>query len=187
MKKNILLFFSALAASSAAYAHPGHGLEAGFAAGFMHPLSGWDHLLFMFALGIWAARRSTVQGWQLPVLFVVAMTLSAALAMTWLPVSLAEMLIALSLMVMGVLLLSGLIMSRSLQMSLVSLAAVGHGYMHGLEMGGQWSQLAGMVLATAMLHVSGWWLGRQTHPSVQILTQLLGSIMLCCGAVAMFA
>lgn len=187
MKKNILLAIAALAASTSAFAHPGHGLESGFAAGFMHPFSGWDHLLVMFALGIWAARRPAAQGWQLPVLFVSVMAVSASIAMAWLPVALAEALVVASVVVMGVLLVSPLQISRALQIGVVSIAALAHGYLHGMEIGNQWSGLAGMVLATAMLHALGWVLGRQTHPRLQKATQLLGGVMLGLGAVWMLA
>jgi urease accessory protein len=187
MRKSILLFLSALAASSSAFAHPGHGLESGFAAGFMHPFSGWDHLLVMFALGIWAARRPVAQGWQLPVLFVAVMVVSASIAMAWVPVSLAESLAAVSVLVMGLLLVSNVKVNRVLQVSIVTIAAAAHGYLHGMEIGNQWSGLAGMVLATAVLQGLGWVLGRQSHPQLQKATQLLGGVMLGLGAVWMLA
>jgi urease accessory protein len=187
MKKSILLFLGALAASTSAVAHPGHGLESGFAAGFMHPFSGWDHLLVMFALGIWAARRPAAQGWQLPVLFVTVMAASASFAMAWLPVALAETLVAASVLVMGLLLVSNLTVNRAVQIGVVSIAAAAHGYLHGMEIGNQWSGLAGMVLATAVLHGLGWVLGRQTNPQLQRATQLLGGLMLGLGAVWMLA
>lgn len=187
MKKSILLFLGALAASTSAFAHPGHGLESGFAAGFMHPFSGWDHLLVMFALGIWAARRPAAQGWQLPVLFVTVMALSASLAMAWVPVSLAETLVAASVLVMGLLLLSNLTLNRAVQLGVVSIAAAAHGYLHGMEIGNQWSGWAGMIMATVVLHGFGWLLGRQSHPQLQKATQLLGGVMLGLGAVWMFA
>lgn len=187
MKKIIPLAIGAFAASTSAFAHPGHGLEAGFAAGFMHPFSGWDHLLVMFSLGIWAARRPQGQGWQLPVLFVAVMTISASIAMAWLPVALAEALVAASVVVMGVLLISPLQMPRALQIGIVSIAAIAHGYLHGMEIGNQWTGLLGMVLTTAVLHALGWVLGRQTNPHLQKATQLLGGVMLGLGAVWMLA
>lgn len=187
MKKNILLALAAFAASSNAFAHPGHGLESGFAAGFMHPFSGWDHLLVMFALGIWAARRPAAQGWRLPVLFVAVMALSASVAMAWVPVALAEALVAVSVLVMGLLLVSNLTVNRAVQIGVVSIAAAAHGYLHGMEIGNQWSGLVGIVLATAMLHGLGWVLGRQSNPQLQKATQLLGGVMLGLGAVWMLA
>lgn len=182
MKKSILLGIAASMLSGAAYAHPGHDLQAGFATGFMHPMTGWDHLLVMLSLGIWAARRQAQQGWQLPVLFVSVMAVFAALAMVWLPMSLAEVLVAASVLVMGGLLIARVDLSKWAQFSLVALVAAAHGYVHGVELGQSWSSLAGMVLATATLHGFGWMLGRQQQPWLKATTQLLGGIMMGLGA-----
>jgi urease accessory protein len=181
MKKSILWGIVASLVSGVAYAHPGHDLHAGFATGFMHPLTGWDHLLVMLSLGIWAARRPQ-QGWQLPVLFVSVMALFAALAMVWFPMTLAEVLVAASVLVMGGLLIAKIALSKGMQLSVVALMAAMHGYVHGAELGSNWSALAGMVLATASLHGLGWLLGRQQQPWLKAVTQLLGGIMMGLGA-----
>ena len=39
-----------------ALAHAEKGAAAGFVAGFHHPLSGWDHILAMVAVGLWGAQ-----------------------------------------------------------------------------------------------------------------------------------
>ncbi len=38
-----------------ALAHSGHGIGGGFGAGFLHPLTGWDHLSAMLLIGAWTA------------------------------------------------------------------------------------------------------------------------------------
>jgi urease accessory protein len=182
MKKIMLLALLALTASASAYAHPGHGLESGFAAGLMHPLTGWDHLLVMLSLGVWAARRPQGQGWQLPVLFVLAMAVAALTAMTWLSVSMAELLVALSVLVMGALLLAEIKLSRSIQLAGVAVIAAAHGYLHGVELGNHWAALAGMVVATALLHGVGWELGRQPQSWASSVSRGLGGVMLVLGA-----
>lgn len=187
MKKNILLAIAALAASTSAFAHPGHGLESGFSAGFMHPFSGWDHLLVMFSLGIWAARRPQGQGWQLPVLFVAVMAAAALSAMTWLSASLAELLVTASVIGMGGLLMTEVSLSRSLQFAGVIVIAAAHGYLHGLELGSQWTALAGMVMATAALHGAGWLLGRQQQRWLMSTSKVLGGLMLLLGAGMLWA
>lgn len=181
MKKSILWGLVASLVSGVAYAHPGHDLQAGFSTGFMHPLTGWDHLLVMFSLGIWAARRPA-QGWQLPVLFVGVMAMAAMLAMVMAPLSLAELLVAASVLVMGGLLLAKIELSKGMQFGVVALVATAHGYVHGVELGQSWSSLAGMLLATASLHVLGWLLGRQQHAWLKAVTQLLGAVMVGLGA-----
>jgi urease accessory protein len=182
MKKTILWGIAGSLVSGAALAHPGHDLQAGFSAGFMHPLTGWDHLLVMLALGIWAARRSAQRGWQWPVLFVSVMAAFAALAMVWLPMSLAEVLVAASVLVMGGLLIARVELTKWVQFSVVALVAAAHGYVHGIELGQSWSALSGMVLATAMLHGLGWIVGRQQQPWLTATTRLLGGIMMGLGA-----
>lgn len=187
MKKSIVWGIAASLVSGAAWAHPGHGLTAGFAAGFLHPLTGWDHLLVMLSLGIWAARRPQGQGWQLPVLFVVAMTAAALMAMSWMSVSLAELLVAASLMVMGGLLMTEVSLSRGVQLAGVTVIAAAHGYLHGLELGSQWTALLGMVLATAVLHGLGWWLGKQRQAWSMPASKVLGGVMLVLGASLLWA
>ncbi|WP_024929626.1 HupE/UreJ family protein [Methylophilus sp. OH31] len=182
MKKSIVWGVAASLVSGVAWAHPGHGLTTGFAAGFLHPLTGWDHLLVMLSLGVWAARRPQGQGWQLPVLFVLAMAVAALTAMTWLSVSMAELLVALSVLVMGALLLAEIKLSRSIQLAGVAVIAAAHGYLHGVELGNHWAALAGMMVATALLHGVGWGLGRQPQSWASSVSRGLGGIMLVLGA-----
>ena len=63
-----------------AQAHPGHG-AAGFTHGLIHPLGGLDHLLAMFAVGLWAAQKGGRALWALPAAFLGVMTLGGALGM----------------------------------------------------------------------------------------------------------
>jgi len=182
MKKSIVWGVAASLVSGVAWAHPGHGLTTGFAAGFLHPLTGWDHLLVMLSLGVWAARRPQGQGWQLPVLFVLAMAVAALTAMTWLSVSMAELLVALSVLVMGTLLLAEIKLSRSIQLAGVAVIAAAHGYLHGVELGNHWAALAGMVVATALLHGVGWAFGRQPQSWASSVSRGVGGVMLVLGA-----
>ena len=47
---------SVLAATAPAMAHTGVGATHGFVHGFMHPVSGVDHILAMVAVGLFAAH-----------------------------------------------------------------------------------------------------------------------------------
>jgi urease accessory protein len=79
--------------SPTAFAHSaGASFIDSVPAGFSHPLHGWDHLLAMVAVGIWAAQQSGQLRWLLPATFVVVMTfgaivgsLGAALPDVWKP------------------------------------------------------------------------------------------------------
>lgn len=43
-------------AATPAMAHVGTDHAGGFLSGFAHPLSGWDHILAMVAVGLWGAQ-----------------------------------------------------------------------------------------------------------------------------------
>jgi hypothetical protein len=67
--------FAALAmlSPSLAEAHSA-GLDVnGWSDGFNHPLHGWDHLLVMVAVGVWAAQQRGRAGWLIPLTFVTVM------------------------------------------------------------------------------------------------------------------
>ena len=52
----VLLSLITLLVSPFALAHSGAGHIAGLADGFMHPVTGLDHLLVAIAAGFWAGR-----------------------------------------------------------------------------------------------------------------------------------
>lgn len=41
--------------ATAAEAHTGQGVIGGFSSGFLHPITGWDHVVAMVAVGLWGA------------------------------------------------------------------------------------------------------------------------------------
>jgi urease accessory protein len=55
----------AVLGSSTALAHVQSGEADGFLTGFLHPISGLDHVLAMVAMGLWGAPAI----WLLPVSF----------------------------------------------------------------------------------------------------------------------
>jgi urease accessory protein len=165
MTARLALAAALLAAAGTASAHTGHG-TLGFFAGLAHPLAS-DHLLAMVAVGAWAAVASHGAKRALaPLAFVAAMLTGAVLAAAWgnsaLALPLVEVSIALSLVLMGAM----LVWARRLapQAGLVLIAAMGalHGIAHGAELpaGSAFvSYAAGFVLTTALLHAVGLWAG----------------------------
>jgi len=74
--------------------------------GFSHPLDGWDHLVTMLAVGIWAAQLRGKAIWLLPLTFVSVMSLGGISgAAKYLVVPSAEILIVLSGLVFSVLII----------------------------------------------------------------------------------
>lgn len=142
-----------------AFAHVGADAAAhhGFAAGLAHPFTGLDHLLAMLVIGLWSAT-ATRRWWLAPLAFASMVLGGALLTKAGLALPAVEPAIAVSLVVLGALL------ARqgtwpAWGMALVAGAfALFHGAAHGVELGGA-AALAGMVLATALLHAAGLALG----------------------------
>lgn len=89
-----------LAAPALAFAHPGHG-EHGLVAGLAHPLTGLDHLLAMFAVGLWAAQQQGAARLALPCTFVGTMLVGGLLGFEGLQLPFMETGIAASVLALG--------------------------------------------------------------------------------------
>ncbi|WP_422662598.1 HupE/UreJ family protein [Rudaea sp.] len=116
-----------------AYAHPGHSAYSGLLAGFAHPLSGTDHLLAMFAVGIWAAQLGGRALWAVPLAFVSVMTIGAAAAMTahaGIGAGAIESGVAASLLALGLLVFRAQRLPLAAAVALVGLFAWFHGAAH---------------------------------------------------------
>ncbi|MFD1913744.1 HupE/UreJ family protein [Halodurantibacterium flavum] len=158
------LFLSAIltAAASPLWAHPGHDhADAGFGAGFSHPLHGADHILAMVAVGLWAASVGGRALWALPAAFVGAMVMGFGVALGGMTLPLVEPMILGSVIVLGLALALAMRLSLAASAAIVALFGVFHGFAHGQEMGagGAAAFGAGFALATAMLHAGGVALG----------------------------
>lgn len=143
---------------SLAHAHVGAGGAHGFMHGLAHPLLGLDHVCAMVALGLWAAQMGGRAMWRVPLTFVCVMALGGLLGMAAIPVPFVEGGIAMSLLVLGVLIVAAVRLPLLLSAAIVGVFAAFHGYAHGAEMlpgDSGLEYVAGFVLATAVLHASG--------------------------------
>jgi urease accessory protein len=157
-----LALVAALLASSAAQAHVGIGDTSGFAHGFMHPMSGIDHILAMVAVGLFAAHLGRHALWLVPLSFVSMMIVGGALGMAGVPLPFVEIGIGLSVVVLGLAVATSFHVTTAIAMALAGFFAIFHGHAHGAEMPETASGLeygAGFVLATATLHAIGIGLG----------------------------
>ncbi|MGZ5577665.1 MAG: TonB-dependent receptor domain-containing protein [Methylobacter sp.] len=139
-------------------AHTGSNAMDGWADGFNHPLHGWDHLLTMLAVGIWAAQLRGRTIWQLPLAFVGVMSLGGFAGLTGLHISGVETMILLSVLVFVVLIINKIRFRASVSLLIVGFFAFFHGYAHGQEMPASASLLSfalGFMLATLLLHGAG--------------------------------
>ena len=172
-----------------AYAHPGHSAYGGLLAGFLHPLSGTDHLLAMIAVGIWAAQLGGRAIWAAPLAFVSVMALAAALAMTGvvgIGANATQSGIAASLLVLGLLMFRMQRLSIYAALALVSVFAWFHGAAHGSELpafADPASYAFGFLAATALLHGIGLGFGTVALRRAPMLGRIGGAVTAVAGAI----
>jgi urease accessory protein len=157
--RRTLLAAALVLVPSLALAHPGlPGHTHDLATGFVHPLSGIDHVLAMVAVGLLAAQLGGRALWAVPASFVTVMAAAGLAAMNGVALPMTETGIAASIIVLGATVALRLSMPVAAAMALVGFFAIFHGYAHGLETPANASGLmygAGFVAATALLHGLG--------------------------------
>lgn len=154
-----------------------HGM--GFAGGFEHPFTGYDHLLAMMAVGFWAARMGGRALWMLPATFLSAAALACLLAIGGGSlIAMMEGGIAVSLVLLGLLIAMEARPGLPAAVPMVAIFGLCHGYAHGVVMPAAASPLAyaaGFLTATALLHTVGVRLGTMTLPHAsRMLPRLAG-------------
>lgn len=147
MKKILLL--TVLLLSSAVSAHPGHEVTSGAMAGFMHPLTGVDHLIALVCAGALFALAPVRVRWTGVSALVVALAIGAGLGLAGLPLPAPEWMIALSVLVAGVMLVRSGGTRPSLLVAGVSVFALFHGYAHGVESSGAAAAFAAGFLSAS--------------------------------------
>ena len=138
--------------------HTGKGAAAGFLAGLEHPISGWDHILAMVAVGLWGAQLGQPAVWMLPVTFPMMMAVGGFLALVGVPVPGIEIGIALSAIALGVMVALEARPKLAVAVVIVGVFAIFHGYAHGAELPAGQSGVTysiGFVISTGCLHALG--------------------------------
>jgi urease accessory protein len=151
-------FLGALLLSLPAFAHSGAGVAGGFAAGFMHPLSGLDHMLAMAAVGIWGAFLGRPLVWMLPVAFPLVMVVGGVLGIAGVPLPHVEMGIAASVIVLGLAIAAAWRAPVWIAVGIVAVFAIFHGHAHGTELptaAAPEAYAAGFVISTGLIHLAG--------------------------------
>jgi urease accessory protein len=141
-----------------AFGHPQKGEAVGFLTGFRHPISGFDHVLAMVAVGLWGAQLGTPAIWLLPVAFPMVMAVGGMLGLMGVPIPGIEYGIALSAIMLGAAVMFEYRPKLGIAAALVGFFAVFHGHAHGTELPpGQSAMLysIGFVMATGCLHAVG--------------------------------
>jgi urease accessory protein len=132
-----------------------HGFSG---SGWLHPLTGVDHMLAMAAVGAWSAQLGGRALYFVPAAFVCAMAAGGTVGFERIVIPGTEAGIALSVLLLGI----AICWERKLALPLAALAVtlfgISHGYAHGYEMPltqAKWSYATGFLITTAGLHVAG--------------------------------
>ena len=192
MKRTITILAGLLAScvlAAPAFAHPGAGHLHGFVSGFLHPVSGVDHVLTMVAVGLFAAHLGGRALWLVPATFVALMTAGAIVGMNGAEIPFIETGVAASVVVLGLTIALRTALPVVAATSLVGVFAVFHGQAHGLETPAgalAFTYALGFVTATASLHLVGVGAGvalSKAGASISLrAAQLSGGAMAATGA-----
>ena len=133
----------------------GHGFGG---SGFLHPLTGIDHLIAMVAVGAWSAQLGGKAIYLVPASFLVMMCLGGLVGIQKIPVGYTEFGIALSVVLLGL----AIAINKKIA-CLIAAMAVGifgfcHGYSHGVEILYQRKMaeyIIGFMITTLGLHIVG--------------------------------
>ena len=141
-----------------ALAHTGESVATGLLSGFLHPLTGIDHLLAMVAVGIWGTQLGRPAIWMLPLTFPLVMSMGGVLGVRGVPIPAVEFGVAGSAAALGLMIALAARPPIAVAAALVGAFAIFHGHAHGTELPGAADPLAygaGFVLVTGLLHAAG--------------------------------
>ncbi|HTB62808.1 MAG TPA: HupE/UreJ family protein [Opitutales bacterium] len=178
-----------LLSTSSANAHILNGEPVSFRSGFMHPLSGWDHIIAMVAVGIWGAQLGAPAIWVLPVTFPMIMSFGGFLGLIKVPLPGGEKFVEFGIALSGVI-LGAMVLREARPKIWIAAATVGlfglcHGYAHGYELPDKESGLyysVGFVIATGLLHLCGIVIGLVHHwPQGRIALRVCGAAIMLGG------
>ena len=149
---------TAITVGTDAIAHTATGIAGGFVSGFKHPLSGWDHILAMVAVGLWGAQLGQPAIWLLPVTFPMMMAVGGFLALIGVSLPGVEVGIAVSALALGMVVALEVRPRMTIAAVIVGMFAIFHGYAHGAELPPGQSGVTysiGFVISTGLLHATG--------------------------------
>jgi urease accessory protein len=173
-----------------AWAHSENNLSPinDFIAGFVHPFSGIDHLLFMFSLGLYASRYKGRASPGILGLFLIFLALGTYLANLNLSLPNAETGIVLSLFGAGILPVSNKIPKNAIIFPFVAYFALCHGYSHAIEMNFENvvnRYFAGFLSSTLLILCLGRLTGRLTVTKGHYLRNVTGIASLALGTLVL--
>ena len=182
MKPALLATLVLVAGTGVAFAHPGHD-NAGLVAGFLHPLTGMDHLLAMIAVGLLAVTAgSRLALVAMPAAFVATMAVGAAFGAVGYGTPWTENLVAGSLVVLGALVAWARPLPLAAIVALVSHAAAVPGSWFGAH--DRACLTMGLILGLLMAGTLTAWLRRGAPVAPEMAGLLVGIASGCTGMFA---
>lgn len=145
-----------LSLSVLAFGHTDVLESGGFGSGFLHPISGLDHVLAMVGVGM-VAFFAAKKGYLLLFAFIGAMTISAALGFMGVEMLFVEEGILISIAVVFALIGFANKISINAIVAVIAFFGMFHGFAHGAEFqtGSFAGYMLGFSLSTLFLHLSG--------------------------------
>lgn len=166
-------------------AHTGSGDIGSFSSGFLHPITGLDHLVAMIAVGIWGAVLGKPAMWILPLAFPLMMTVGGALGILGFQLPMVETVIALSDVILGLMVLFFVRAPLPIAGIIVSIFAIFHGFAHGMELPEAANPVGysvGFVVGTGLLHMAGIGIGMVSASSQgKLILRATGLGITCTG------
>ncbi|AKD58405.1 hypothetical protein SD10_08080 [Spirosoma radiotolerans] len=133
----------------------GHGFGGN---GLLHPLTGPDHVLAMLAVGIWSAQVGGLALYMVPGCFLGMMVVGGLVGLCQLVEQSSELMIALSVLVVG----GAILLDRRISGWITSVGVGSFGFSHGLAHGLEMNQtvtpityMIGFLITTLGLHLIG--------------------------------
>lgn len=152
-KNQILITFILIGLSNLSYAHGFYG-----GSGWLHPLTGIDHVMAMIAVGAWSAQIGGRAIWYVPSTFLLAMLVGGVSGYLHLHIPYTEFGVSISVFLLGLAIALECKITILLAAVVVALFGVCHGYAHGAEMPLQQNKAIytiGFLATTAGLHIFG--------------------------------
>lgn len=173
-----------------AWAHEGQVITYGsFLAGVTHPVLGLDHFLAMVSVGIVSALIGGRAIWTVPATFVTMMAVGGWMGWIGLGIgsSVIEVAIALSVVLLGGVILLDRRLRTSVAMAAVAFFGFFHGYAHGQEIpdvANAFLYAMGFLLGTIMIHLLGVLIGdmAKRYPKGRPVLRLAGGVFVITGA-----
>jgi urease accessory protein len=187
VRQRLILAALATAGADLAHAHAETAGASGFATGFVHPVTGLDHVLAMVAVGLWGAQLGGTAMWLLPVTFPLVMAVGGLLGLLGAPLPGVEIGIAASAILLGLAVMTERRPPLVVAALLVGSFAIFHGHAHTTELPPGENGLLysmGFVAATGCLHLVGIGIGTiHRWKTGQVALRIAGACVSVAGLV----